>query len=72
MSENKLFRLKIRLEQYIIDDLVFPLPTFSNSLMISGIDGIKPIAELIYKQLITCVNGLIEKNNTTIKKKKKR
>lgn len=62
-KKEKMFRLKLKLEEIIIEEEGFVFPIFSNSQTISGIDQIKPILNLLNKQLHNFIDTILIENN---------
>ena len=68
MTKEKILKLKLKLSEVITgDEGILLLTLFSNSQMISGIDGIKPILDTLNKQLHKFIDTTLIPNS---KKKK--
>ena len=67
MKKEKLFRLKLKLEEIIEDESAL-FPIFSNSQICSGINQIKSKLDIFTKQLYEFVDSTLIPNQITKKK----
>lgn len=61
MPNEKIFRLKLKLEEVIIEDDTGLFPLFSNSQTSSGVDQIKPILNGFNEQLLKFIDVSLNK-----------
>lgn len=62
-KKEKMFKMKLKLEEIIHEDDMIVFPIFSNSQTIIGIDEIKPTLDVLNDQLQNFINSVLIKNN---------
>lgn len=63
MPKEKIFKLKLRLEEIIMDEDMIVFPIFSNSQTISGIDQIKTTLDNFKEQLHKFIDTILIPND---------
>lgn len=62
-KQNKIFRLKLKLEGIIQNGETTRIPIYASSQMIIGIDQIKPISDILSQNLNRFLKTTLIKNN---------
>ncbi len=62
-EKEKMFKMKLKLEEIIHGEDMIVFPIFSNSQTISGIDQIKPVLENFTEQLHKFIKSILIQNN---------
>lgn len=63
MTKEKMFKMKLRLEEILLDEDMIVFPIFSHSQTILGIDQIKPTLDNFQEQLYKFINSVLIPNN---------
>ncbi len=66
-KKEKMFKLKLKLEEIIHGEDMIVFPIFSNSQTILGIDQIKATLDVLNEQLLNFINSVLVENNKKTK-----